>query len=984
MHDYAPSSSKVALHSVPGDPIEVQMHTLANGLRLYLTVNRDEPRVYTEIAVRAGSKHDPADTTGLAHYFEHMMFKGTDRLGSLDWPKEKALLDRIEQKFEEHRAEQDPQKKKVLYAEIDRLSFEAAKFAAANEYDKLVSAIGAKGTNAYTWVEQTVYVNDIPSNELERWFSLESERFRRPILRLFHTELETVFEEYNISQDKDFRKTMKAMQETLTPTHPYGTQTTLGRGEDLKNPSQTNIYRFFDRYYVPNNMAIVLSGDFDPEQAVALAEQHFGHYKAKPIPEFHFGPQPELSSRVHRDVYGNEASWVEMGWRFPGANSQEAMLLPLIAHILYNHQAGLLDLNVTQKQKLLEAYAYPRVYEDFSSLFLYGKPREEQSLEAVEKILLEQIENLRNGHFEDWLPGAVVKDMKLSEIKTFEKNVGRAGAITNAFVLGITWPDMVQRWEKLEKVTKADVVAFARKHLRPDNYAVVFKHYGDDAAVMKVDKPPITPIEVNRTDVSGFARDFLEADTPDIVPQFIDFQKAIKRSTINKHLKLHAVQEPGGQLFRLHYTFDMGRLSDRRLALIASYIPYLGTSRCSATEMQQAFYRLGVSISASCQDEQFHITLAGLDESFEDAVALLEELLADAQPDAEALSNLVADILLRRENDKKDKRIVLTKAMASYAKYGPLSPFSDKLTKEQLLAIRPEELTDLLHNLLTFKHEVFYYGARSVRTAANILKKYHGNPTPDGRGAATSTVAFGATSPLPLGEGSGVGSHALLPAKKYPELSSRKDKVFFVHYPMVQVELLLLSKGTPKFSLDEYVFSEWYNQYFGYGLSSIVFQDIRESKALAYSAYAYSAIPARKNRAHYLQSYVGTQPDKLREAIEAFETILEDMPVSLPQMENARQSVLKQIAAGRITKAEIYWTWRANRDRGFANRDLRADVYHRLENADAADLIHYQQRHVKGRHYTWLVMGDRQQIDFKYLRKIGKVQELTMEEVFGY
>ncbi|MBK7936579.1 MAG: insulinase family protein [Lewinellaceae bacterium] len=201
---------------------------------------------------------------------------------------------------------------------------------------------------------------------------------------------------------------------------------------------------------------------------------------------------------------------------------------------------------------------------------------------------------------------------------------------------------------------------------------------------------------------------------------------------------------------------------------------------------------------------------------------------------------------------------------------------------------------------------------------------------------------------------------------------------------MVQVELLLLSKGTPKFNLQEYVFSEWYNQYFGYGLSSIVFQDIRESKALAYSAYAYAANPARKNRAHFLQAYVGTQPDKLRDAVEAFEAILEDMPVSLPQMENARQSVLKQIAAGRITKAELYWTWRSNRDRGYSNRDLRSDVYHTLEHADAADLIHYQQRHVKGRHYTWLVLGDRQHVDFKYLKKIGKVTELTLEEVFGY
>jgi predicted Zn-dependent peptidase len=335
----------------------------------------------------------------------------------------------------------------------------------------------------------------------------------------------------------------------------------------------------------------------------------------------------------------------------------------------------------------------------------------------------------------------------------------------------------------------------------------------------------------------------------------------------------------------------------------------------------------------------------------------MEHLLADAQPNADALQNLVADILQRRENNKKDKRTVLTKGMASYAKFGAVSPFSDKLSKEQLLAIRPEELTDLLRNLLTFKHEAFYCGAKSPHAVAKILKQEH-------------KVAAALQSPLK--------------AKKYPELATRKDKVFFVHFPMVQVELMLLSKGTPKFSLDEYVFSEWYNQYFGYGLSSIVFQEIRESKALAYSAYAYAANPSMKNRAHWLQAYVGTQPDKLREAVEAFEEILENMPVSLPQVENARQSVLKQIAASRLTKADLYWTWRANRDKGFPNRDLRADVYDKLERAAAADLIHYQQRHVKGRHYTWLVLGDRQRIDFKYLQKIGKVRELTLEEVFGY
>jgi predicted Zn-dependent peptidase len=947
----------VRFRKVPGDAIQVQMYTLRNGLRLFLSVQKDEPRVYTEIAVRAGSKHDPAETTGLAHYFEHMMFKGTDRMGSLDWPREKQLLDQIEQTYEQHRTETNPLKKKELYGEIDRLSFEAAKLAATNEYHKLVSNIGANGTNAYTWVEQTVYVNDIPANELERWFELESERFRRPILRLFHTELETVFEEYNMNQDKDFRKTLKVMQAALTPSHPYGTQTTLGRGEDLKNPSQTNIYRFFDTYYVPNNMAIVMAGDFDPQEAVRLAEHYFGGYRSKPVPKFKFEPQAPLSSRIQHHVYGHESPWLEMGWRVGGAKSEEAMLLPLVAGMLHNYQAGIFDLNIIQQQRVLEAYAYPRVYEDYSNLQLIAKPREGQSLEALEAILLAEVAKLRNGDFEDWLPAAVLKDLKLAEIKSFEKNQGRASALTTAFVSGLEWSEVVRRWKKLERITKADIVAFAKQYIRDDNFVVVYKHTGDDPSVMKVEKPAITPIEVNRDGQSAFATEFLKKKSPDLIPQFIDFKRVIKTSSITPKIKLRSVQEKKSKIFRLHYCFDMGKNADPRLNLLAGYLPFLGTSRYSGPEMQQAFFRLGLHFSATCEGDRFFLSLSGLEESFAEGVALLDHLVADAQPNAAALQNLVADTLLRRDNNKKDKRSILTKGMVSYAKYGPISPFTDKLSAEQLLALKPAELTELLQGILRYKHEIFYCGAKTARTVSGILKQQN----LENRGI------------LPV-----------LKPKTYPELATRKDRVLFVHFPIVQVELMLLSKGTTQFNLDEFVMSGWYNQYFGYGLSSIVFQEIRESKALAYSAYVQAVNPQRKQKSHWLEGAVSTQPDKLHDAIAAFQHILENMPVSVVQMENARQSIIRQIAASRINKADLYWSARLNQMRGYPNHDLREDVYQTLQAATPETLKAYQEKYIKGRHFTWLILGDRERVDFKYLRSIGKVEELTLEEVFGY
>ena len=177
--------------------------------------------------------------------------------------------------------------------------------------------------------------------------------------------------------------------------------------------------------------------------------------------------------------------------------------------------------------------------------------------------------------------------------------------------------------------------------------------------------------------------------------------------------------------------------------------------------------------------------------------------------------------------------------------------------------------------------------------------------------------------------------------------------------------------------------SEWYNQYFGYGLSSIVFQEIRESKALAYAAYAFAANPSKQKRAHYLQAYVGTQPDKLPTAIEAFQSILENMPVSLPQIENARQGVVKQMAAERISRTDIYWNWRANLERGHKT-DLRKVISDKMRTATAADLIKFQQEKIRGRKFVWLVLGERERVDFQYLGKIGKVRELSLEEVFGY
>ena len=272
-------SERRTYQSVEGDPMATRIYTLDNGLKVYLSVNKEKPRIQTYIAVRTGSRNDPAETTGLAHYLEHLMFKGTKRFGTSNAEKEAPLLDTIQDMYETYRTMTDTEQRKAQYHRIDSVSQLAARYNIPNEYDKLMAAIGSEGSNAYTSNDVTCYVEDIPANEVENWARIQSDRFQNMVIRGFHTELESVYEEYNMGLTRDNNKMWEAMNRLLFPTHPYGTQTTIGTQEHLKNPSIVNIKNYFRRYYVPNNVAICMAGDLDCDKVMDTIERYFGGWK---------------------------------------------------------------------------------------------------------------------------------------------------------------------------------------------------------------------------------------------------------------------------------------------------------------------------------------------------------------------------------------------------------------------------------------------------------------------------------------------------------------------------------------------------------------------------------------------------------------------------------------------------------------------------------------------------------------------------------
>ncbi|HEY0262056.1 MAG TPA: pitrilysin family protein, partial [Chitinophagales bacterium] len=553
--------------TTPNDIFKVEEYTLSNGLKVFISPNTDAPRLQTMIAVKAGSKYDPAQTTGLAHYLEHMMFKGTSHYGTLDWTKEQAVLAQISNLFEAHLKEPDEAKKKAIYHEIDSLSYEASKYAIPSEYDKMVASIGASGTNAFTSNDMTVYVNDIPSNSLEKWAALESERFSELVLRLFHTELETVYEEFNRNQDADIRWSNQAVDEALMPNHPYGTQTTIGLGDHLKNPSMVNIHNYFNNYYVPNNIAVILSGDVKAKEVLPILEKTFGKLKAKDVPVFVKATPVELTKVQEKEVFGPTQEHVIIGYRFDGDGSKEALTARAVDMLLTNGAAGLIELNLKQKQKVLSVSTYVNALKDYSIFKLYAEPKQGQTLEEVRDLLLSQIELIKKGEFDEEMLKANIANMKLHRLQNVENNRARASEIMDAFVKDIPWKYRVTELDEMAKLTKKDIVDFANKYFG-NNYAVAYKRMGEPNR-HKVDKPTITPVVLNKDTASVFKKIFDEIPQGNIKAKFIDFNKDIAKTVLKNGGEFQYIKSEKAPLFSLSLVHNYGTDNNRYLSLAA-------------------------------------------------------------------------------------------------------------------------------------------------------------------------------------------------------------------------------------------------------------------------------------------------------------------------------------------------------------------------------------------------------------------------------
>ena len=950
----ASSCSPYKYETVKGDPLETKIYTLDNGLKIYMSVNNETPRVKAEIAVKVGGKNDPSETTGLAHYFEHLMFKGSEHFGTSDYTAEKPLLDEIEALFEVYRVTTDEAERAAIYHKIDSISYLASEYFIPNEYDKLMSFIGSQGTNAYTSTDMTVYVEDIPSNQIENWAKVQADRFTYPVLRGFHTELETVYEEKNMSLTEDFSKALESLDAMLFPDHPYGTQTVLGTQEHLKNPSITNIKNYHKTYYVPNNMAICVSGDFDPDQMVAIIEKYFGGMQPNEnLTNLTLHTEYQLDTPQEKEIYGVDAENIMMGWKYPGATSDDAITAEVVASVIYNGTAGMIDLNINQQQKVLEAYGFSYTRPDAGELIIMANPKAGQTLEEVRDIMLEEIAKLRNGEFDEALLSGTINNLKLSQMRALESNDRRADMFVQSFINGTQWKDEVQNLDKMSKITKQDVMEWAEKYLRDNNYAIVYKRNGEDKDLIKVTAPKITPIKSNRDLQSAFLAEITTTEVKPIEPVFVNFDKAMEQFNVDG-LNVLYVKNKLNDLVDLKYEFNTGKFNDPTMDLATRYIQYLGTPTRSSEEIAEEMYQLACSFGIGCGDVYTYVYMSGLDENMPKAMAIVEDLIYNAVADEEILANLKASLLKERADAKLNQGSCFG-ALRKYIQLGADYIKNTTLTDQQINDLTSEELLSKIRNLMACEHEVSYFGPQTVKEVSALLHKNHKI----------------AENLQPL-------------EKAIPTyLETPVSKVFLTQYDAKQIYYMQFSNKGETLDVDSDSHIKLYNEYFGGGMNAIVFQEMREARGLAYSAIARILEPEHKNDSYRYFAFIATQNDKMKTAIEAFDEIINDMPESETAFNIAKEALITSLRTERITGRSVLYSYKATREMGLTEERSKK-MYEVLPTLTLEDIKATQDKWVEDRTYCYGILGDIKDLDTKYLSTLGPVTILSLEEIFGY
>ena len=934
--------------------LEVKELKLSNGMTVWLNEDHSQPKVFGAVVVKAGAKDCP--NTGIAHYFEHIMFKGTDRMGTTDYEKEKPWLDSISAQYDLLSKTKDEVGRTRIQKHINELSLKAADYVIPNEFNRLISKYGGSGLNAGTGHDLTYYHNSFLPQFIEQWCWLNSERLIKPVFRGFQGELENVYEEKNRSadalgdaQDKLFSAVFK--------TQPYA-YPIIGSTENLKNPRLSDMAAFYKKYYVASNMGLILCGDIKADSALtALLERTFGRVQTGPAPVRMKSAMPTITAGERQEIklpiplVGIEA----LIYKAPTDFEADADALELANKLLSNGKAGKLD-SLVNEHKLMMAMAQSVSLNDAAGSAIVIIPNLFGKMKKAETRVMNQIRQVMDGNFSDWQMEALKQEMVMESERDLETIGSRSELLVETFSNGRSWHDVLDKIEGIRRLTKADVVAAARKYYGA-NYITLSKKYGTSKKET-LKQPGYKPISPKNLDAkSAFAKQLEQIPVKASTTRTVDFNRDVMAQQINSHITLYYKENPINDIFTFTLRYKDGDLHTPALKLMADYLSQLGTDSLKKQQLEQAWQRIGTTMEIVPGDVAFSINLTGPDSQLKSALHLLAHFLRSAKGDDKAFKNVMDNDKVERKTFGKQKDNVL-RPVVHRVVYGDKSSYLTQLSQKEVKALKNDELIRLFHDLQQYDCELFYCGRQPVEYVAKSLQQT-----------------------LPLAQCTKSQADTFRPMLQYNE-----PTVYFFNVPKSRQNFVVSYDAVDALPTmrERAIFKLW-GEYFGGSMSSVLFQNVREFRSLAYSTGGNSFTTSLMQHPSERQGYftaTGTQADKTLEAIITIDSLLRQMPMKEENLDAARQNVLNDIQNSYPTFRTV-GKYIANQLRDGYTSDPNTDIARILPDVTTQDIVRFHQQHIApNQHRVWIVIGDKKLTDMKALSRFGKVVELKKEDVY--
>jgi zinc protease len=934
--------------------LRVQKYVLENGFTVYLNEDKTAKEVFGAIVVKAGSKNDPADATGIAHYLEHLLFKGTTQLGTTDFQKEKIHLDSINFYYDLLGKTTDKAERSRIQQLINNQSVQAAKYGLPTEFDKLIKSIGGTGLNAFTMNDMTVYHNAFPGEQMEKWLELYSHRFQQPVFRSFQSELEVVYEEKNIDLDEIDSKLIEEMNKHLFKFHPYGTQTTLGSVEHLKNPSLTKMYEYFNTYYVANNMSLVLCGNFDAADALLMIKEKFSKLRTGKIPEFPKYPETVFKKKEILTVRYSPVRVALMGYKtVPRLHEDNAALLVFNQLLSNSSETGRLD-KLRRDGKLLAAAGMNYSFNDDGAVMLIAVPKLiGQSIKQAEKLVFAEIEKIKNGEISDTDLQITKTQLYIDWQSELENYGSRTMAIVGAIGSGTTWEERLKYSEVLQRITKEDVVRVARKYFN-DNYFALHSRTGFPKK-HKLQKPGYKPVLTDQKEESEYAKNFKKQIAANKEPRFLDFEKDATLLQLNSSNKLYVTPNPINDIFNVTVQFMVGSDSIRLLKEAADLLPYFYTKNLGLDQLKREFALLGLTYYASCSKSRFSLTFTGIERNLQQSLVLINGLINQAQVDEKSIEIIIRDLLAERKISEKDPS-TLGYALYEYARYKNRSEFIDRLTEKELKKLKAAEVLSAYKKAITYSAVWHYVGIQPVDSIRLLFNSNIALNNANQKVPLTYLVNSTSTQNIIY----------LLNDKK-----AVQSHIYF----LVNSEL---PSQQPSTVAGIYAF----NEYMDGGFSGLIMQEIREYRSLAYSTYGWFA-NSRINKSAYFYSYIGCQADKTNESIVIMDSLINHMPRKPERMDDIKTSLKKGAAAFYPAFRYISGNIEYGRQLGDTSSIMKA-VYPEYDHVTFDAVEKFYEQYIKNRPVIITIYGDKSKMDLARLSKYAKIIELKKSDIISH